>query len=96
MRLDGGGSLRAARAIVTVPLGVLKHGDIEFKPPLSEAKADAIAALGFGVLDKVQALGPRATDTSPFVSLPVIYTCVPTKIYSVAYLTWRIGMDKTI
>ena len=57
VRLEGGGSLRAARAVVTVPLGVLKHADIAFEPPLPKAKADAIAALGFGVLDKVLACG---------------------------------------
>lgn len=40
-------------AIVTVPLGVLKRGSIEFSPPLPVEKKDAIRRLGMGVLDKV-------------------------------------------
>lgn len=39
-------------AIVTVPLGVLKSGAITFDPPLPEAHAHAVSALGFGVLSK--------------------------------------------
>ena len=62
----------AARAIVTVPLGVLKHGDVEFQPPLPEAEADAIAALGFGVLDKVQALGPLVPHTAFSILIDLI------------------------
>ncbi|MGJ8528369.1 FAD-dependent oxidoreductase [Maritalea sp.] len=38
--------------IVTVPLGVLKRGDIGFSPPLPDHKKNAIARLGMGVLDK--------------------------------------------
>ena len=54
LQLAGGGTLRARRAVITVPLGVLKAGDITFEPPLPEAKAAAISSLGFGALDKVQ------------------------------------------
>ncbi len=43
----------AERAIVTVPLGVLKHGDIAFDPPLPAATASAIERLGFGDFLKV-------------------------------------------
>lgn len=39
--------------LVTVPLGVLKSGDIAFDPPLSRKKVAAISRLGMGVLDKV-------------------------------------------
>lgn len=39
-------------AIITVPLGVLKSGAITFDPPLPEAHAHAVTALGFGVLSK--------------------------------------------
>jgi monoamine oxidase len=46
------GVFEADHAIVTVPLGVLKRGSIEFVPALPAAKSKAIAALGFGVLDK--------------------------------------------
>jgi len=41
------------RAIVTVPLGVLKADTIAFDPPLPEPKRRAIERLGFGLLDKV-------------------------------------------
>ena len=46
------GEFRADRAVVTLPLGVLKHGGIEFDPPLPEEKRDAIEKLGMGVLNK--------------------------------------------
>lgn len=39
---------RAASAIVTVPLGVLKAGTIRFDPPLPEPKRTAIERIGFG------------------------------------------------
>lgn len=39
--------------IVTVPLGVLKAGDIRFDPPLPPRTQGAIARLGMGVLDKL-------------------------------------------
>jgi monoamine oxidase len=47
------GSVDADRAIVTVPLGVLKAGAIAFDPPLPGTKRQAIERLGFGLLDKV-------------------------------------------
>jgi monoamine oxidase len=47
------GTVEADRAIVTVPLGVLKAGTVVFDPPLSEVKRAAIERLGFGLLDKV-------------------------------------------
>lgn len=47
------GAVEGDRVIVTVPLGVLKAGVIDFDPALPAAKRDAIARLGFGVLDKV-------------------------------------------
>ena len=40
------------KALVTVPLGVLKSGDIEFSPPLPEKKQNAISQLGMGLLQK--------------------------------------------
>ncbi|MBL1075777.1 FAD-dependent oxidoreductase [Nocardia sp. 2] len=44
---------RADRVLVTVPLGVLKHGDVNFVPPLPDAKLAAIKQLGFGTLNKI-------------------------------------------
>ena len=40
------------KALVTVPLGVLKSGDIEFSPPFPERKQNAISQLGMGLLQK--------------------------------------------
>ncbi len=40
--------VRAKRAVITVPLGVLKADTVEFDPPLPEAKRAAIRSLGFG------------------------------------------------
>lgn len=42
----------ASAAVVTVPLGVLKAGSIRFSPPLPAEKAAAVAAVGFGCVDK--------------------------------------------
>lgn len=52
LMFSDGESLRADEAVITVPLGVLKAGDITFDPPLSEAKQRAIGRLGMGLLNK--------------------------------------------
>ncbi|MBB2914312.1 monoamine oxidase [Streptosporangium becharense] len=49
---DGHGE-RGSHVVVTVPLGVLKAGVIGFVPVLPPVKARAVAALGFGALEKV-------------------------------------------
>jgi len=48
-----GRSVEADYVLVTVPLGVLKAGDISFNPPLPDRKRKAIDALGMGLLNKV-------------------------------------------
>jgi polyamine oxidase len=48
----GNRSFDGSAAIVTVPLGVLKSGAIAFDPPLPDRHAQAVEALGFGVLSK--------------------------------------------
>ncbi|PJJ72172.1 monoamine oxidase [Diaminobutyricimonas aerilata] len=53
LRLATGESLNVDRVIVTVPLGVLQDGAIEFDPPLPFAQRSAIAALGVGLQDVV-------------------------------------------
>lgn len=45
--------LEAGVVVVTLPLGVLQAGDVEFKPALPKRKQEAIDALGMGLLDKV-------------------------------------------
>lgn len=47
------GVFRADRVILTLPLGVLKKGSVEFSPGLPESKLAAIDAIGMGCLDKV-------------------------------------------
>lgn len=47
------GERSADAVIVTVPLGVLKAGSIEFDPALPDEKLGAIDRLGMGLLDKV-------------------------------------------
>ncbi|MDR6905279.1 putative NAD/FAD-dependent oxidoreductase [Agromyces sp. 3263] len=53
LRLDSGESLTADRAIVTVPLGVLKSDALRFSPALPYAHQHAIATLQTGVVDVV-------------------------------------------
>jgi len=50
---EDGGQHSCDAVIITVPLGVLKRGTIQFCPPLPKAKRDAIERIGMGVLDKV-------------------------------------------
>ena len=45
--------------ISTLPLGVLKHGDVKFSPDLSQDKKDAITHLGMGVFDKAYFIFPK-------------------------------------
>lgn len=47
------GMLRASRAIVTLPLGVLKSSNVAFEPTLPPAKLAAIARLDMGLLNKI-------------------------------------------
>ena len=44
---------QAALVIVTLPLGVLKAGKVQFLPPLSAEKVSSIRAVGVGLLNKV-------------------------------------------
>ncbi|KAF4625778.1 hypothetical protein G7Y89_g12386 [Cudoniella acicularis] len=39
--------------VSTIPLGVLKRGDIKFEPPLPDWKNGAIQRIGYGILNKV-------------------------------------------
>ena len=63
----GGQTLRADHAVVSVPLGVLKAGAIEFAPALPPAKRRALDGLAMGVLNKCflrfpQAFWPTGVD----------------------------------
>ncbi|KAJ6446309.1 Vacuolar protein sorting-associated protein 33A [Purpureocillium lavendulum] len=50
---EDGRVIEADCVVCTVPLGVLKQGNIAFDPPLPAWKRDAVDRLGFGVLNKV-------------------------------------------
>lgn len=50
--LADGSSQMADHAVLTVPLGVLKAGDIAFGAPLAPTRTAAIDALGMGLLNK--------------------------------------------
>ncbi|MFN8382452.1 MAG: FAD-dependent oxidoreductase [Anaerolineales bacterium] len=47
------GTFGGEKAIVTLPLGVLKHASVKFEPSLPESKQAAIDRLAMGVLNKV-------------------------------------------
>ncbi|MFG3308620.1 flavin monoamine oxidase family protein [Streptomyces wuyuanensis] len=53
------GDFTADRVLVTLPLGVLKKGSVEFDPPLPASKQNAIDRLGMGVFDKLYLRFPR-------------------------------------
>jgi vacuolar protein sorting-associated protein 33A len=50
---EDGHTVEADFVVNTIPLGVLKHGNVTFDPPLPAWKTEAIERLGFGVLNKV-------------------------------------------
>lgn len=47
------GTYSAEAAVISVPLGVLKKGKIQFDPPLPEKKQKSIDRLKMGILDKL-------------------------------------------
>lgn len=53
LRLGTGESLSFDRVVLTVPLGVLQHGGIEFSPALPFAHRGAIADLGVGAIETI-------------------------------------------
>ncbi|KAF8927291.1 flavin-containing amine oxidoreductase-domain containing protein [Dissophora ornata] len=53
IRCRDGTTLDCITVVTTVPLGVLKSGQIRFLPPLPEWKESAIQRLGFGLLNKL-------------------------------------------
>jgi monoamine oxidase len=48
-----GGTARFDRVVVTLPLGVLRQGWVEFDPPLPVEKADAVERINTGRISKV-------------------------------------------
>ncbi|RMI33713.1 FAD-dependent oxidoreductase [Nocardia stercoris] len=68
------GSFAADHVVITVPLGVLQSGTIEFTPGLPEDKSTAIAKLGMGVLDKCYLRFPHTfwPDTDWLTYVPAL------------------------
>lgn len=54
-----GQTWEADYVVNTIPLGVLKHGDVVFEPPLPAWKTGVIERLGYGVLNKLMLTFPR-------------------------------------
>ena len=54
------GSFAGDAVLVTIPLGVLKSGDVEFTPELPASKQRAISRLGMGVLNRLFLRFPTA------------------------------------
>lgn len=52
VELAGGEVLKADQVVVSLPLGVLQSGDVEFGADLAPARQKAIGALGMGLLNK--------------------------------------------
>ncbi|MFI1973191.1 hypothetical protein BLA24_05105 [Streptomyces cinnamoneus] len=59
VHIDGQGVLTARRALITLPLGVLKEGSVTFDPALPEPKLRAVERLGMGLYDKLFLRFPR-------------------------------------
>lgn len=51
--------------LVTLPLGVLKSGDVTFVPELPETKLSSIKRMGFGLLNKVSDLPVESGSVLP-------------------------------
>ena len=63
------GVFTAERALITLPLGVLKSGSVTFSPSLPTLKLNALQNLGMGILNKVYLLFPSVfweKDTEVF------------------------------
>lgn len=62
------GIFQGERAIITLPLGVLKQGAVKFTPPLPPRKQQAIERLGMGLLNKLYLRFPHQFwDTSHLI-----------------------------
>ncbi len=56
--LSSGETVSGTKAIVTLPLALLKKRAIMFNPPLPPVKIKAIEGLGAGIIEKVCILMP--------------------------------------
>jgi predicted NAD/FAD-dependent oxidoreductase len=72
IQTESGDVYTANRAIVTLPLGVLKNGDVLFTPALNNDKKVAIDRLGMGTCNKVY----MAFEEQNFAGAPWASGCV--------------------
>jgi monoamine oxidase len=86
---------QGSHAVVTVPLGVLKSGAIEFVPPLPGDRQDVIDRTGFGDMEKVVLAfaEPFWRDKDPGLQHSVIY---PADRREAATWTWDFGLSPTM
>ena len=90
-----GWSESGSHAVVTVPLGVLKTGTIEFAPPLPAQRQAIIDRSGFGNMEKVVLAfsEPFWRDKDPGLQHSVIY---PADRREPATWTWDFGLSPTL
>jgi len=86
------------RVIVTVSLGVLQAGDIEFDPPLPSTNTDAIERLGMGLMDKLWLVFPEIfwdpdIDFKGYLSEPSGQYASWNYYGGNALLVWHAGSD---
>ena len=67
----------ASCVVMSLPLGVLKSGAVEFCPPLPSAKQEAIERLGVGLLNKCFVW----CGNVPFVHVPFATLCYKKRMY---------------
>lgn len=84
-----------SHVVVTVPLGVLKSGSIEFAPPLPPARQAVIDRTGFGNLEKVflAFAEPFWRDRDPGLQHSIMY---PADRSEAATWTWDFGLAPTL
>jgi polyamine oxidase len=72
-------SIQADRVLVTVPLGVLKSNLIQFDPPLSQPKQEAIRTAGFGNVVKIVLEFEKIfwSSQTEFLSIADLSLCSP-------------------
>lgn len=73
-------SYQADAVIITVPLGVLQHGGIDFQPGLPATKQNAVQRLGMGLLNMAAFKFPRVfwpEDCAAFIMTQLDATSIP-------------------
>ena len=84
-----------SHVVITVPLGVLKSGAIEFVPPLPPDRQAVIDRTGFGNMEKVVLAfaEPFWRDKDPGLQHSIIY---PADRSEAATWTWDFGLSPTL